>query len=194
MRALLLFALLVLGTGAQAATATVQFAGGCFWCLEADFDKLPGVVDVVSGYAGGRVAQPSYEQVSDGGTGHYESVQVRYDPARVSYAQLLDWFWRHVDPVDGGGQFCDRGPQYRSAIFVADAAQRQAATQSRDAVARQLKAPIATEILPAGTFWPAEAYHQDYYRKNPLRYRYYRHSCGRDQRVHELWGKSPAKP
>jgi methionine-S-sulfoxide reductase len=177
---------------ASAATATAVFAGGCFWCLESDFEKLPGVISAVSGYAGGRGVNPSYEQVSAGGSGHYEVVEVAYDPARVSYDQLLDYFWRHVDPLDGGGQFCDRGEQYRSAIFAATAAEQQAATRSREALAARFKAPIATPVLPAAKFWPAEAYHQDYYKKSALKYRYYRYSCGRDQRVQELWDR--AKP
>lgn len=183
-----LFCLLLLACGsARAETARAVFAGGCFWCIEADFDKLPGVTAVVSGYSGGSVKNPGYEQVSAGGTGHLEVVEVQYDPQRVSYPQLLDYFWRHIDPFDAAGQFCDKGPQYRSAIFAADATQQQAAQQSKQALASRFKQPVATDILPAATFYPAEDYHQDYYKKNPLRYRYYRHSCGRDQRVEQVW-------
>lgn len=188
---LLLLALLLLGSPAlHAETARAVFAGGCFWCLEADFEKLPGVTAAVSGYSGGQLADPGYEQVSAGGTGHYEVVEVQYDPQKVSYAQLLEYFWRHVDPLDAGGQFCDKGDQYRSAVFVADAAQKQAATQSKQAVAARLRQPVVTEILPSARFYPAETYHQDYYKKSALKYRYYRYSCGRDQRVEELWGKA----
>lgn len=188
MRPLLFLLMLLVAGGVRAASDSAQFAGGCFWCMEADFEKLPGVTRVVSGYAGGTLPRPRYEQVSEGGSGHYESVEVTYDPARVSYEQLLQHFWRNVDPLDGGGQFCDRGDQYRSAIFVRDAAQRAAAERSLQAVRERLRADPATPILPAGTFWPAEGYHQDYARSNPLRYRYYRHRCGRDQRLETLWG------
>ena len=170
--------------------AAAIFAGGCFWCTEADFDKIPGVVSTVSGYAGGRVANPSYEQVSAGGTGHIESVRVVYDPAKVSYQTLVARFFRTVDPLDGGGQFCDRGSQYRTAIFVAQAAERRVAEATKARAAALLKKPIATLILPAGPFYPAETYHQDYYRKNPVPYRYYRYRCGRDARLAQVWGKS----
>jgi len=169
--------------------ATAVFAGGCFWCLEADFEKLPGVLDVQSGYTGGHVPDPGYEQVSAGGTGHAEAVRVRYDPARVSYVQLLDYFWKHIDPTVKDRQFCDVGSQYRSAIFPATDDERRAAQASRDAlVASGRFAQVFTTIEPAAAFYPAEDYHQDYYRKNPLRYAYYRHSCGRDARVEEIWG------
>src|SRR5687768_934273 len=170
--------------------ATAVFAGGCFWCTEADFDKVPGVVSTVSGYTGGRVADPTYEQVSAGGTGHIEAVQVVYDPAKVSYNRLVARFFRTIDPLDGGGQFCDRGDQYRSAIFVADAAQRRIAEATKARAARQLGRPIATQILPRGIFYRAEEYHQDYYTRNPLRYRFYRWNCGRQQRLDQLWGAS----
>jgi methionine-S-sulfoxide reductase len=170
--------------------AAAIFAGGCFWCTEADFDKVPGVVSTVSGYAGGRVANPSYEQVSAGGTGHIEVVRVVYDPARVSYQALVARFFRTVDPVDGGGQFCDRGSQYRTAIFVANAAERRIAEATRARAAALLKKPVATLILPAGPFYAAETYHQDYYKKNPVPYRYYRWRCGRDARLAALWGKA----
>lgn len=196
MRPLLLLALLALAMPLRAAEAVATFAGGCFWCTEADFEKLPGVIEAVSGYTGGHRSRPTYEQVSSGRTGHIEAVQLRYDPARVSYEQLLAWYWRHIDPLTANAQFCDEGPQYRSAIFVHDQAQRQAAEASRAALAAsgQLKGAIVTEILPAGRFWPAEDYHQDYARKNPVRYRYYRWGCGRDQRLEALWGPPPPAP
>ena len=172
---------------ALAATAEAVFAGGCFWCVEADFDKLPGVKQTISGYTGGRVSNPSYKQVSAGGTGHYEAVKVVYDPKRVSYTKLVDFFLHHVDPTDGGGQFCDRGAQYRTAIF-ATAAQKPEAEAAIARAAKQLKQPLKTPVLAAQRFWPAEDYHQDYYRKEPLLYRYYRFRCGRDQRVEQVWG------
>lgn len=172
-------------------TAVAVFAGGCFWCMEPPYDKLPGVISTISGYTGGRIANPSYEQVSAGGTGHAEAVQVRYDPTRVSYATLLDVFWRNVDPVAVDRQFCDVGSQYRSAIFPATAEQRRLAEASKRTLesSGRFDRPIATRIEPASTFHPAEAYHQDYYTKNPVRYRFYRWNCGRDQRLQELWGK-----
>lgn len=174
---------------APAATrATAIFAGGCFWCTESDFEKVPGVLAAVSGYTGGRLPDPSYKQVSAGGTGHYEAVRVTYDPAKVSYRQLVDYFFRTVDPLDAGGQFCDRGESYRTALFVADPEQRRSAEAEKREVAEALEAPVATPILPAATFYPAEDYHQDYYRKNPVRYRFYRGNCGRDARLRELWG------
>ena len=170
-------------------TRTAVFAGGCFWCTESDFEKVPGVLDAVSGYTGGIVANPTYEQVSAGGTGHVEAVQVIYDPAKVTYGQLLDAFWRHMDPTDGGGQFVDRGSQYRSVIFFADEDQRQAAEASKAALAAsgQFDSPIVTEILPLGPFYQAEDYHQNYYRKNPVRYQYYRWNSGRDQFLTAAW-------
>jgi peptide-methionine (S)-S-oxide reductase len=178
---------------APAATAIATFAGGCFWCMEPPYDALDGVLETISGYTGGQLERPSYEQVSAGGTGHYEAVQIRFDPQRVSYEKLLEVFWRNVDPTDAGGQFCDRGDQYRSAIFVHDDAQRAAADASLRAheASGRFPAPLATRILPAATFWPAEAYHQDYYRENPIRYRFYRKSCGRDARLEKVWGKAP---
>ncbi len=178
------------GAAPGAGRASAVFAGGCFWCTEADFDKIPGVVSTTSGYAGGRVANPTYEQVSAGGTGHIESVKVVYDPAKVSYQTLVARFFRTVDPTDGGGQFCDRGYQYRTAIFVADAAERRVAEATKVRAAALLKKPVATLVLPAGAFYPAETYHQDYYRKNPVRYKYYRWRCGREARLAEVWGKS----
>jgi peptide-methionine (S)-S-oxide reductase len=175
-------------------TATAIFAGGCFWCMEPPFDALAGVLSTTSGYTGGKLASPSYEQVSEGGTGHREAVRVEYDPARVSYSQLLDVFWRNVDPLDGGGQFCDRGSQYASAIFVADAEERRLAEASKRALeeSKRFHKPLATEILTASAFYPAEEYHQDYARRNPLRYRYYRHGCGRDARLEAVWGSESA--
>ncbi|HEU0098303.1 MAG TPA: peptide-methionine (S)-S-oxide reductase MsrA [Allosphingosinicella sp.] len=170
--------------------ASAVFAGGCFWCTEADFDKIPGVVSTTSGYSGGKVANPTYEQVSAGGTGHIESVRVVYDPAKVSYQTLVARFFRTVDPIDGGGQFCDRGYQYRTAIFVADAAQRRVAEATKARAAALLKKPVATLILPAARFYPAEGYHQDYYKKNPVRYKYYRWRCGREARLTQIWGNS----
>ncbi len=169
--------------------AQAVFAGGCFWCTESDFDKIPGVLSTTSGYIGGRVAKPTYEQVSAGGTGHIEAVRVVYDPKKVSYAALANRFFRTVDPLDGGGQFCDRGDQYRSAIFVADAGQRQIAAAAKAKAAAALKKPIATLILPGATFYPAEAYHQDYYKKNPAKYRFYRWNCGRDARLKAVWSR-----
>ena len=172
------------------ATASAVFAGGCFWCTESDFDHVPGVISTTSGYAGGRVANPTYEQVSAGDTGHIEAVRVVYDPRRVSYATLVERFFRTIDPLDAGGSFCDRGYQYRSAIFVANAEERRIAETAAQRVSRHLRRPLATLILPASNFYPAEDYHQDYYRKNPVRYRFYRWNCGRDQRIQELWGQS----
>ena len=178
----------VAGGTAAAEPKTAIFAGGCFWCVESDYDKVPGVLDTVSGYTGGTVENPSYKQVTYGGTGHYEAVEVTYDPDRVSYEELVDIFWRTVDPTDGGGQFCDRGDSYRTAVFVADAAEQQAAEASKAEAAAALGQQIVTPVVEAGAFWPAEDYHQDYYEKNPLQYKYYRWRCGRDDRVEELWG------
>jgi peptide-methionine (S)-S-oxide reductase len=178
------------GTAAQPARVeTAIFAGGCFWCVEADFEKLPGVVDAESGYTGGHVKNPTYEQVSAGGTGHAESVLLRYDPTKITYAQLLDYFWHHIDPTVMDQQFCDHGNQYRSAIFYQNESQRLAAEASKAALEKSGHfAHIYTEIVPAGPFYSAEEYHQDYYKKNPFRYKYYRTSCGRDARVSEVWG------
>ena len=180
---------------AQPGLARATFAGGCFWCMEPPFEKIPGVQSVTSGYAGGRVKNPSYEAVSAGGTGHAEVVQVAYDPSRVSYEQLLEVFWRNVDPTDKGGQFCDRGNQYRTAIFYEGESQKQAATESKAALESSgvLGKPIVTEVVPLDAFYPAEAYHQDFYKKDPLRYNSYRAGCGRDQRLAQLWGKVPPK-
>ena len=174
---------------AQAARATAIFAGGCFWCTEADFEKLPGVISAVSGYTGGRVAAPTYEQVSGGGTGHTEAVKVTYDPARVSYAQLVEYFWRTIDPTVRNRQFCDHGDQYRTAIFPASDEENRIVLASRDALLRAGKVPVIhTQVVRAGRFWPAEGYHQDYAKKNPVRYRFYRLNCGRDERLEEIWG------
>ena len=170
-----------------AGTASAVFAGGCFWCTEADFDHMPGVISTTSGYTGGRIANPTYAQVSAGDTGHIEAVRVVYDPRRISYAELVDRFFRTIDPTDQGGSFCDRGYQYRSAIFVDDPAQRRIAEAAKARAERQLGRPVATLILPAAPFYEAEDYHQDYYRKNPTRYRFYRWNCGRDARLRRIW-------
>jgi peptide-methionine (S)-S-oxide reductase len=171
--------------------AVAIFAGGCFWCMEPPFDKLDGVLSTTSGYIGGSKADPTYEQVTAGRTGHYEAVQIEYDPARVGYDKLLEVFWRNIDPVDPTGQFCDKGPQYRSAIFALDEEQRKLAEASKAALDKSGKLPsrVVTEILPAARFYAAEDYHQDYYRKNPGRYTFYRWNCGRDGRLQQLWGK-----
>lgn len=170
-------------------TATAIFAGGCFWCIEADFEKLPGVIGAESGYTAGKKLNPTYEQVSAGGTGHTEAVRVTYDPARVSYAQLVDYFWKHIDPTVKDKQFCDSGNQYRSGIYWMNEAERKLAESSRDAILSSGKfKEIHTEIIAATIFYPAEEYHQDYYKKNPIRYAYYRKGCGRDARVEQLWG------
>lgn len=185
--------LLSLGSHAgQDDSAVAVFAGGCFWCTEADFDKLPGVLETTSGYIGGSIENPTYEEVSSGRSGHIEAVQVRFDPRQTSYTKLLEAFWPTIDPVNGNGQFCDNGPQYRSAIFYLDAEQQRLAEASKTALAAsgRLQQPIATVIQAATTFYAAEDYHQDYHTKNPLRYSYYRHGCGRDQRLQALWGKS----
>ena len=172
----------------KAATAQAVFAGGCFWCTEADFDKIPGVLETTSGFTGGALRNPTYKQVSAGGTGHIEAVRVTYDPARVSYATLAARFIRTVDPLDSGGSFCDRGSTYRSAFFVAMQEQRQIAETMKKITYDKFKRPIATLILPAATFYAAETYHQDYYKKNLIRYRFYRFNCGRDARLKQIWG------
>jgi methionine-S-sulfoxide reductase len=176
------------------AVAIATFAGGCFWCLEEAFEKVPGVIRAVSGYTGGTVDKPTYEQVSSKNTGHYEAVQVTYDPAKVSYPQLVDWFWRNIDPVDARGQFCDKGSPYYTAIFYHDEAQRKVAEDTKQALetSGRFKEKIATKLLPASAFWVAEDYHQDYYKKNPHRYQYYKTACGRAQRLEQIWG--PPKP
>ncbi len=169
---------------------TAIFAGGCFWCVESDFDKVPGVVRTISGFTGGSVENPSYQQVSAGGTGHREAVKIVYDPEEVSYEQLLHVFWRSIDPTDPGGQFCDRGDSYESAIFAVGEEQRRLAEASKRRLQKsEVPAePIVTPILAAGPFYPAERYHQNYYEKNPIRYTIYRYLCGRDARVREVWG------
>ncbi|MBX2864986.1 MAG: peptide-methionine (S)-S-oxide reductase MsrA [Leptolyngbyaceae cyanobacterium MAG.088] len=176
---------------AVADTAQATFAGGCFWCMEHPFDELQGVTDTTSGYMGGIVVDPSYRQVSSGTTGHAEVVQVEFDPNIVSYETLLDTFWRNVDPLDGDGQFCDKGSQYRSIIFYYDDAQRQLAEASKQTVNDLFEQPVVTEILAATSFYAAEDYHQNYYQTHPNRYRLYRFGCGRDQRLTDLWGRSP---
>ncbi|HJX26858.1 MAG TPA: peptide-methionine (S)-S-oxide reductase MsrA [Thermoanaerobaculia bacterium] len=173
--------------GAKLAKAT--FAGGCFWCMEPPYDKLPGVVSTTSGYTGGQVKNPTYEQVSSGGTGHAEAVQIVYDPSKVSYAKLLEVFWHNVDPLTPNRQFCDRGDQYRSAIFFHDAEQKRLAEKTRAEVEKELGKKVVTEIVPAAVYYPAEEYHQNYYEKNPVRYKFYRNGCGRDRRLEQLWGE-----
>jgi peptide-methionine (S)-S-oxide reductase len=186
-----LIALTTTAVAAEPERALATFAGGCFWCMEPPFDALDGVSATTSGYIGGHTPNPSYEQVSAGGTGHAEAVQIVYDPQRISYRELLDVFWRNIDPLDAGGQFCDRGDQYRSAIFYHDAAQRRRAESTKRELAESgvLTGPIVTEVVAANTFYPAEEYHQDYYEKNPVRYKFYRWRCGRDQRLKALWGE-----
>ena len=175
---------------ASAQTATAIFAAGCFWCTEADFEKLPGVLAAESGYIGGRTESPTYEQVSAGGTGHTEAVRITYDPAKVSFSSLLDHFWKNVDPTVKNRQFCDVGSQYRSALFYQNDAEKNAIEASKAAILKAGRVKeIHTEIAPATRFYPAEEYHQDYYKKNPVRYKFYRTSCGRDQRLVEIWGK-----
>ncbi len=176
-----------------AGAKTAVFAGGCFWCTESDFEKVDGVIEAISGYTGGHVKNPTYKQVSHGGTGHVESVKVIYDPGKVSYQELLEVFWRHVDPTDSGGQFVDRGSQYRSVIFYADGQQRELAEASRNklAASKVFDKPIVTEILPLGPFYTAEDYHQNYYKRNPIRYRWYRSGSGRDQFLEKTWANRP---
>jgi peptide-methionine (S)-S-oxide reductase len=167
---------------------TAAFAGGCFWCMVHPFDHLDGVTSVRSGYAGGKVATPSYQEVSAGSTGHREAVLVTYDPTKIGYDKLLEVFWHNIDPLDDGGQFCDRGMQYTTAIFVADNEQRRLAETSKAAMDERFGKPVATVILDAGPFYAAEGYHQDYYKTNPLHYKFYRFSCGRDARLEKVWG------
>jgi peptide-methionine (S)-S-oxide reductase len=196
------FGALVLALVAAAAAALAQpaqglekatFAGGCFWCMEPPFDKLPGVVSTTSGYMGGTKRNPTYEEVSSGSTGHAEVVQVVYDPKKVGYEKLLDTFWRNVDPTVRDRQFCDVGSQYRTTIFVHTEEQRRLAERSKAELAKSkpFRQDIVTPIVPAGEFYPAEAYHQDFYKKNPVRYKFYRDGCGRDARLKELWGSAP---
>jgi len=170
-------------------SASAVFAGGCFWCTESDFEKVEGVIEVISGYTGGQVKNPTYKQVSGGGTGHIEAVKVIYDPARISYEKLLDVFWQHVDPTDPGGQFVDRGAHYRSAVFYADKTEKRLVEQSKQRLSAsgRFSKTIVTDILPLGEFYPAEDYHQDYYKKNPIRYKWYRSGSGRDQFLKKTW-------
>jgi peptide-methionine (S)-S-oxide reductase len=172
--------------------AKAYFAGGCFWCMEEAFEKVDGVIAVVSGYMGGTVANPTYEQVSAGRTGHAESIEVSYDPSKVTYQKLLDAFWRNVDPVTPNAQFCDHGSQYRSVVFYSSNEEKRQAEESKQAIeqSKRLPAPIVTQVAQVSTFYQAEEYHQDYYKKNPLRYKYYKYGCGRIQRLEALWGKS----
>jgi peptide-methionine (S)-S-oxide reductase len=180
-------------TGGNKNLAKATFAGGCFWCMEPPFDKLDGVISTTSGYTGGQTKNPSYEEVSSGGTGHAESVEIVFDPAKISYTQLLDVFWHNIDPLTPDAQFCDHGSQYRTAIFYHNEEQKRLAEASKKALEQsgRFTQPIVTEIVQAGEFYPAEDYHQDYYQKNPLRYSFYRYNCGRDQRLTELWGAGP---
>jgi len=191
-------AALVLAAGAASparaqTTAQATFAGGCFWCTESDFDKVPGVISTTSGYTGGNVANPTYEQVSAKTTGHAEAVQIVFDPAKVSYEQLLAKYWTSIDPTTRDRQFCDAGTPYRTAIFAHDDTQLKAAQKSLADLdkSKPFKEPIVTQIVPASAFYPAEEYHQNYHQKNPVRYNYYRLSCGRDARLQQLWGKPP---
>ena len=179
------------GAASDAKLAKATFAGGCFWCMEEALDKVDGVVSTTSGYTGGRAKDPTYEEVSAGGTGHAESVEVLYDPAKITYAQLLEVFWRNIDPATPDAQFCDHGAQYRSAIFYHDETQKRLAEESKKALekSKPFKGPVVTEIAPASAFYPAEEYHQNFYEKNPIRYRLYKYNCGRAQRLQELWGK-----
>ncbi len=200
--ALLIFFSLAIGSKSEAATRTAIIAGGCFWCVEADFEKVKGVKEVVSGYTGGRTQNPTYKEVSRGGTGHYEAVEVRYDPAVVSYEQILYSFFRSIDPTDAGGQFCDRGESYRTAVFVQNAQERAAAEAAKAQAERELGRKIVTPILDTQRFYLAEEYHQDYYKKDEVvltrrgpkskanAYKFYRDACGRDQRVRQLWGSA----
>ena len=178
------------GVAPSASTAKATFAGGCFWCVESDFDKIPGVVSTTSGYIGGKTANPSYEQVSNHSTGHAEAVEVVYDPAKVSYERLVAYFWHTIDPTVKDQQFCDRGSPYRTAIFAHGEEQLKVAQASRAALekSKPFKEAIVTDIVLAGPFYAAEDYHQDYYKKNPIRYKYYRTTCGRDARLQQLWG------
>lgn len=196
----LALALLLLASPALAATKTAVVAGGCFWCVESDFESVPGVKEVISGYTGGTVVNPTYKQVGTGTTGHYEAVQILYDPAKITYARLMELFFRSIDPTDAGGQFCDRGPTYRTAIFYGDAEEKAAAEAAKSVAQAALGQTVVTKILPAGPFYKAEAYHQDYYKGDSIvltrrgpksqanAYKFYRNACGRDQRVKKLWG------
>jgi len=188
--------LLIFGTSVYAEQTTQHqekaiFAGGCFWCMEPPFEKLDGVISVTSGYTGGHIKNPTYNQVSSGGTGHAEAVLVEYDPSKITYQKLLETFWRQINPTDAGGQFVDRGDSYRTGIYYYDEEQKNLALQSKQNLEKshRFDKPIVTEILPAGPFYPAEEYHQDYYKKNPIRYKYYRYGSGRDQFLQKIWGE-----
>ena len=187
---------LPLSVSAQTAESTPAakaiFAGGCFWCMEEAFEEVPGVLSVTSGYIGGHVPNPTYTQVSAGKTGHTEAIEVLYDPTKVNYSKLLEVFWHNIDPLTPNAQFCDHGSQYRAGIFYHTAEQQQLANASKQVImdSQRFNAPIVTEITMATMFYPAEEYHQDYYKKNPLRYKFYKYNCGRAQRLKELWGKS----
>ncbi|MEM7467051.1 MAG: peptide-methionine (S)-S-oxide reductase MsrA [Pseudomonadota bacterium] len=176
--------------GPTTGSAVALFAGGCFWCMEPPYDKVDGVISTISGYTDGHKENPSYKEVSSGQTGHTEAIQITYDPNKVSYEKLLEIFWRNIDPTTPDRQFCDGGTQYRSGIYYLDAEQQQLAEQSKTTIEQSgvLKKPIVTEIKPATTFYPAEEYHQDYYLKNPVRYKFYRYNCGRDQKLADIWG------
>lgn len=195
LRALFVASLALLGAVSASAQVprqeTAVFAGGCFWCVEEAFEKVPGVTKAVSGYIGGTTPNPTYEQVAAKQTGHAEAVEVTYDPTKVSYAQLVDWFWRNIDPFDANGQFCDKGSPYRSGIHYRGEAQKKVAEDTKAALdaSGRFKQKIVTEIVPAGTFYAAEDYHQDYYKKNATRYQYYKFACGRAQRLEAIWGK-----
>jgi peptide-methionine (S)-S-oxide reductase len=194
LRPLLLLGAIFAGSGYAADNlAKATFAGGCFWCMEPPFDKLPGVVSTTSGYTGGKKLNPTYREVSDGETGHTEAVQIVYDPVKISYEKLLEVFWRNIDPTVRDQQFCDHGSQYRTGIFVHNEEQKKQAEAARAALmkSKPFKADVVTEIVAASTFYPAEEYHQDYYLKNPVKYKFYRFNCGRDARLKELWGEAP---
>jgi len=171
---------------------TIVLAGGCFWCIESDYEKLDGIIKAISGYSGGQTTNPTYQQVSSGTSGHIEVVELTYNSEIISYEKILDYFWHHIDPTRDDGQFCDRGPQYRPAIFYKNEKEKEAILKSARHIekTKTFDAPLKVEFIPQATFWPAEEYHQDYYKKSPIRYKYYRFSCRRDARVKELWGSS----
>ncbi len=180
------------GSGKQSTkNNTIVLAGGCFWCIESDYEKLDGIIDVVSGYSGGHITNPTYQQVTTGTSGHIEVVEVTYNPKIISYEKILDYFWHHIDPTRNDGQFCDRGPQYRPAIFYKNDKEKEAILKSARHITKTkpFDAPLKVAFIPQATFYRAEEYHQDYYKKSPIRYKYYRFSCRRDARIEELWGK-----
>ncbi|MCK5666878.1 MAG: peptide-methionine (S)-S-oxide reductase MsrA [Thiotrichaceae bacterium] len=195
LKSLFLFLLLFFSVSSSAETVknieTATLAGGCFWCIESDFEKLDGVIEVISGYTDGHIENPTYKQVSAGNSGHIEAAIISYDSDKLSYSQILDFFWKHIDPTNDKGQFCDFGAQYRPAIFYQNDQQHQLAIESTKQVkkSKPFSAPLKVELIKASKFYPAEDYHQDYYKKNPYRYKFYRYSCGRDARVEKLWGK-----